>query len=78
MAIIIGGGYNADFDMVYDSVERTFPHSGSGVSWLRSDMEGPGPDTMENSYAIAAAQRMKAVLAELRDKGELGSGVHWY
>lgn len=77
-AIIIGGGYSEDFDMVHDSVERTFFHSGSGVAWLRTDMDGPGPDTMENSYSIAAAQRMKSVLTELRDGGKLGSGVHWY
>lgn len=78
VAIIIGGGYSEDFDMVFDSVERTFAHTGSGVAWLRTDMGGPEPDTMENSYAIAAAQRMKVLLTKLRDEGKLGSGVHWY
>lgn len=78
VAIILGGGYNEAFDMVYDSIERTFAQSGSGVAWLRSDMSGPGSDTMGNSYGVAVAQRIKGVLTDLRDEGKLGSGVHWY
>lgn len=84
VAVILGGGFDDAFDMVYNEVERALGPSGSGVPWLRNDTNKPGPGDLGPGYGTVAAQRMKQVLGELRVERQSGlirtgpTGVYWY
>ena len=74
VAVVLGGGYTANFDEIRDGVEAAFPSSGgSGVAWLKHDGTIPAPP-LGPEYSKAILKRTKDVLKGLADDGTLVNG----
>lgn len=75
--MLLGAGY--DEDVITALIKAATDNSAAKpVPWLRPDTTKPAPP-LGPEYGKALVARIKVLLGELQEKGELNeSKVHWY